>query len=68
MIATVTKDDLVKLGFSKGTSIRIIREGKQIMVNRGFSVYSNKRIGNIPATLAEEMLGIPITEHIQEKA
>lgn len=60
MIVTVTKDDLINLGFSKGTSMRIIREGKRIMVSRGFSIYNNKRIGNIPATLAEEMLGIPL--------
>lgn len=62
MIATINKDDLIALGFSKGTSIRIIKEGKQIMVNRGFTIYQNKRIGNIPTTLVEEMLGIRLIE------
>ncbi|MCC9876683.1 DUF3173 family protein, partial [Streptococcus agalactiae] len=56
MIATVTKDDLVALGFSEGTSRSIIRKGKHLLVQRGFYVYDNKRIGTIPATIAEELL------------
>jgi len=33
MIATVTKNDLVALGFSEGTSKRIIRQGKELPDN-----------------------------------
>lgn len=32
MIATVTKNDLVALGFSEGTSKRIIRQGEDYLV------------------------------------
>lgn len=60
MIATVTKNDLVALGFSEGTSKRIIRQGKELLISRGFNVYQNKRIGTIPATVATELLGFDV--------
>ena len=54
MIATINKNDLVALGFSEGTSKRIIRQGKELLIARGFGVYQNKRIGTIPATIATQ--------------
>ena len=40
MITTVTKDDLVALGFSEGTSRQIIRKGKLVLIERGFPIYT----------------------------
>lgn len=60
MIATVTKNDLVALGFSEGTSKRIIRQEKELLITRGFTVYQNKRIGTIPATIVSELLGFDV--------
>lgn len=60
MIATINKNDLVTLGFSEGTSKRIIRQGKELLITRGFTVYQNKRIGTIPATIATELLGFDV--------
>ena len=60
MIATVTKNDLVALGFSEGTSKRIIRQGKELLITRDFTVYQNKRIGTIPATIVSELLGFDV--------
>lgn len=65
MIATINKNDLVALGFSEGTSKRIIRQGKNLLVTRGFNVYQNKRIGTIPATIANELLGFDISVGIE---
>lgn len=65
MIATINKNDLVALGFSEGTSKRIIRQGKKLLVTRGFNVYQNKRIGTIPATIANELLGFDISVDIE---
>ena len=65
MIATKNKNDLVALGFSEGTSKRIIRHGKKLLVTRGFNVYQNKRIGTIPATIANELLGFDISVGIE---
>ena len=56
MIKTVTKDDLIELGFAPGTARKIIHTGKLLLVNRGFNIYDNKRIGTIPASVAEELL------------
>lgn len=44
MIKTVTKDDLIELGFAPGTARKIIHTGKLLLVNRGFNIYDNKRI------------------------
>lgn len=65
MIATINKNDLVALGFSEGTSKRIIRQGKKLLVTRGFNVYQNKRIGTIPTTIANELLGFDISVGIE---
>lgn len=67
MIATINKNDLVALGFSEGTSKRIIRQGKKLLVTRGFNVYQNKRIGTIPATIANELLGFDISVGIENE-
>ncbi|MDG3133181.1 DUF3173 domain-containing protein [Streptococcus suis] len=61
MIATINKNDLVALGFSEGTSKRIIRQGKELLIARGFFVYRNKRIGTIPASVATELLGFDVS-------
>ena len=48
------------LGFAPGTARKIIHTGKLLLVNRGFNIYDNKRIGTIPASVAEELLGIEL--------
>lgn len=62
MIATINKNDLIALGFSEGTSKRIIRQGKELLVSRGFEVYKNKRIGTIPTIIATELLGFNVQD------
>lgn len=62
MIATINKNDLIALGFSEGTSKRIIRQGKELLVSRGFEVYKNKRVGTIPTTIVTELLGFNVQD------
>jgi len=57
MIATVTKDDLIAVGFPKGTAQNIIRQAKYEMVNRGFTFYANKRLGRVPLEAVEKIIG-----------
>lgn len=52
--------DLVKLGFTVGTSRSLIKQAKQVMVNRGFDFYDNKRLGTVPLEVVEEILGTKI--------
>lgn len=47
-MGTVTKDDLMKMGYPKYTSISIIRQAKANMVQQGYALYNNKRLGRVP--------------------
>lgn len=53
----ITKDDLIQLRYPKYTSIRIIRQAKQIMVQKGYPFYNNKRLGRVPKMTVESILG-----------
>lgn len=57
---TITKDDLVKMGYTIGTAQSIIRQAKYAMVNKGFTFYSNRRLGRVPVEIVEEIIGIKI--------
>nr|WP_089986272.1 DUF3173 family protein [Lysinibacillus fusiformis] len=53
---TITKQELIKLGFGPSQSVDI----KRLMLNKGFSYYSSKRLGRVPVSAVEEILSIPI--------
>lgn len=58
---TITATELVEeLGFKLNQARRIIREAKSIMVSRGYSMYNNKRLGVVPRTVVEEIIGLPL--------
>ena len=44
MLSTVTKKDIISLGFSPYQSQRVIREAKALLVERGCQFYSGKKI------------------------
>ncbi|MGF2054729.1 DUF3173 domain-containing protein [Vagococcus fluvialis] len=54
---TITKKDLINIGFPEYTSIKIIRQAKQIMVKQGYPFYNNKRLGRVPKETVESILG-----------
>lgn len=53
----ITKDDLIQVGYSKYTAINIIRQAKEIMVQKGYPFYNNKRLGRVPKETVESILG-----------
>lgn len=57
---TITKDDLINLGFGASQSCDIIRKAKRLMVNKGYGYYENRRLGRVPVEAVEEILGIKI--------
>ena len=57
---TISKTELMKLGYKEHTAISIIRQAKQIMVKQGYAFYNNKRLGRVPKSLVENILGISI--------
>ena len=57
---TISKTELMKLGYKEHTAISIIRQAKQIMVKQGYEFYNNKRLGRVPKSVVENILGISI--------
>ncbi|MDN3201204.1 MULTISPECIES: DUF3173 domain-containing protein [Enterococcus] len=57
---TICKSDLLQLGYLPHTASTIIRQAKQIMVQRGYPFYNNKRLGHVPRNVVEEILGLSL--------
>ena len=57
---TISKSDLLQLGYLPHTASTIIRQAKQIMVQRGYPFYNNKRLGHVPRNVVEEILGLSL--------
>lgn len=58
----MTKKELIELGFGPSQSAEIIRKAKILMVNKGCSYYTSKRLGRVPVTAVEELLGIKLSQ------
>lgn len=56
----VTKEELMNLGYGKYQAEDIIRKAKAIMVSKGYSYYLNKRLGRVPVSAVESVLGIEL--------
>ena len=59
---TVTKKDLVTLGYGPSFSSDIIREAKKIMVEKGHTYYQSRKLDRVPKEAVEELLGITFPE------
>ncbi|EAF6117586.1 DUF3173 domain-containing protein [Listeria monocytogenes] len=57
---TITKDDLVQLGFGISQAQTIIRLAKHHMVQEGFDYYNSRRLGRVPVHAVEHILGITL--------
>lgn len=57
---TITRQDLVQLGYKSETSRKIISQAKSILIKRGYIFYDNKRLGRVPIEVVEEILGLHI--------
>lgn len=64
---TITKNELLELGFGPGQSADLIRKAKALMVNKGYAYYNSKRLGRVPITAIEELLGIKLNVKKQVK-
>ncbi|KRL04919.1 MULTISPECIES: DUF3173 domain-containing protein [Lactobacillaceae] len=59
---TLTKKELIAIGFGPSQSADIIRRSKRLMVSKGFGYYTSKRLGRVPVKAVEEVLGICIAD------
>lgn len=57
-MVTVTKKDLMELGYGSSFSTDIIRETKKLMIAKGHSYYQSKKLDRVPRQAVEEILGI----------
>ena len=59
----VDKTDLIALGFTPSKSADIIRAAKRLMVSRGFGFYGSRKVGRVPAAVAD-IIGVdPVGAH-----
>ena len=66
MKQTMNKEDLINLGYNPYTAVSIIRQAKQIMVQKGYAFYKNRRLGHVPIVAVEEILGISLLLNNEE--
>ena len=59
---TVTKKDLIELGYGTSFSADIIRQAKKLMISKGHTYYQSRKLDRVPREAVEEFLGIKFTE------
>lgn len=62
MIITITRKDLIALGYGPSFSRDIIRQAKCLMVQKGYSFYNTKKLGRVPVEAVEEVLGVALNQ------
>ena len=59
---TVTKKDLIELGYGTSFAADIIRESKKLMIVKGHTYYQSRKLDRVPKEAVEELLGITLSE------
>ena len=62
VMVTITKKDLMKLGYGPSFSTDIIREAKKLMISKGHTYYQSKKLDRVPKEAVEELLRIKLPE------
>ncbi|MHA3224821.1 DUF3173 domain-containing protein [Globicatella sulfidifaciens] len=55
---TITKKDLIELGYGTSFSVDIIKKAKELMITKGHTYYESRKLGRVPREAVEEILGI----------
>lgn len=61
-MVTITKKDLIRLGYGPSFAADIIREAKKLMISKGHTYYQSKKLDRVPKEAVEELLGIKLPE------
>lgn len=59
---TVTKKDLISLGYGPSFSADIIKQAKNLMIERGHTYYQSRKLDRVPKEAVEELLGIKLPD------
>ena len=62
---TVTKRDLIELGYGPSFAADIIKKAKELMVEKGHTYYQSRKLDRVPKEAVEELLGITLTRFRQ---
>ncbi|EJD5807327.1 DUF3173 domain-containing protein [Listeria seeligeri] len=57
-MVTVTKQDLINLGYGNSFSADIIKKAKELMISKGHTYYQSRKLDRVPCEAVEELLGI----------
>lgn len=61
---TVTKKDLIALGYGTSFSADIIRKAKKLMIEKGHTYYQSRKLDRVPKEAVEELLGITLSDTV----
>lgn len=61
---TITKKELIKLGYGNSFATYIMRDAKMLMVHKGYIFYKSKKLDRVPKQAVEEILGITLPNDI----
>lgn len=61
-MVTVTKSDLIALGYGPSFAADIIREAKKLMMEKGHTYYQSRKLDRVPKEAVEELLGIKLPD------
>ena len=62
IMITVTKKDLIALGYGTSFSADIIRQAKKLMIEKGHTYYQSRKLDRVPKEAVEELLGITLSD------
>ena len=62
IMITVTKKDLIALGYGTSFSADIIRKAKKLMIEEGHTYYQSRKLDRVPKEAVEELLGITLSD------
>lgn len=62
IMITVTKKDLIALGYGTSFSADIIRKAKKLMIKKGNTYYQSRKLDRVPKEAVEELLGITLSD------
>lgn len=59
-LSFVTKNELIEIGFKEHQAVTIIQQAKKNLVKEGYSFYNNRRLGTVPMSSVEKIIGVPL--------
>ena len=59
---TITKKDLIALGYGPSFFFFFIKQAKNLMIERGHTYYQSRKLDRVPKEAVEEILGIKLPD------